>query len=88
MARTEEAKMLSDWNCLTEETQLLLSRAALQHAVANVAHQAELLAAQIEAGMLDDRGGPDALRLLAAITRVMDDCTALERTPIDQMAHA
>ena len=65
--------MLSDWNCLSDETQLLLSRAALQRAMADIAHQAEILAEQIETGMLDDRGGPDALRLLAAITRVRDD---------------
>jgi hypothetical protein len=32
--------------------------------------QAELLAAEIESGRLSDRGGADALRLLAAIVRV------------------
>ncbi len=80
--------MLSDWYCLSDETQLLLSHQALQRAIASFAHQAEILATQIEAGLLDDRGGPDALRLLAAITRVMDDCTALERTPAAAMAKA
>ena len=42
------------------------------------ADQAEILAAQIETGILDDRGGPDALRLLAAITRVADECNAMK----------
>jgi len=70
--------MLSDWNCLSEETQLLLSREALRRAVASVSSQAETLAAQIENGLLADRGGPDALRLLAAITRISDDCHAME----------
>ena len=73
-----KAKMLSDWNCLSDETQLLISREALRRAVAAFAGQAEVLAAQIEAGILDDRGGPDALRLLAAITRVADDCNAMK----------
>lgn len=66
--------MLSDWNCLTEETQLLLSREALRRAVATFGVQAEILADQIESGLLPDRGGPEALRLIAAITRVADDC--------------
>ena len=66
--------MLSDWNSLTDETQLLLSREALRRAVMSFAEQAEILAAQIEAGALDDRGGADALRLLVAITRVADEC--------------
>jgi len=70
--------MLSDWNCLSEETQLLLSREALRCAVANFAVQAETLALQIEAGVLADRGGPDALRLLAAITRVSEDRNAMQ----------
>jgi hypothetical protein len=80
--------MLSDWNCLSDETQLLLSRQALQHALANLAHQAEILAEQIETGVLADRGGPDALRLLAALARVMDDCAPLEATPIAAMPRA
>ncbi len=64
--------MLSDWNCLSDETQLLLSREALRRAMISIADQAETLAVQIEHGLLDDRGGPDALRLLAAITRIGD----------------
>lgn len=72
--------MLSDWNCLSEETQLLLSREALRRAVAILGVQAEILADQIETGLLPDRGGPEALRLIAAITRVADDCLNFECT--------
>lgn len=61
--------MLRDWDCLCEETQLALSSAAMLRALDSVAEQAELLAGEIEAGFLIDHGGPDALRLLAALVR-------------------
>ncbi|MGH7087114.1 MAG: hypothetical protein ACREFN_19255 [Acetobacteraceae bacterium] len=35
-----------------------------------IAGQAELLAGEIEDGALSDRGGPNALRLLAALVRL------------------
>ena len=38
-------------------------------AAATLADQAELLGLEMEAGTLSDRGGPDALRLFAAIIR-------------------
>jgi hypothetical protein len=41
----------------------------LRRATSCIAVQAESLAAQIEAGWLADRGGADALRLLAALVR-------------------
>lgn len=62
-----------DWNILSDETQLTLSRAALVLAVQTVADQAEMLAFEMENGGLSDRGGPDALRLFAAVLRVTQD---------------
>jgi hypothetical protein len=59
-----------DWDSLPESLQLSLAGAALRHAAARIATQADTLASEMEAGGLQDRGGPDALRLLAAIVRV------------------
>lgn len=59
--------MLADWNVLSEDVQLFVSHAAMLQAAEIVAGQAETLAKEIELGTLSDRGGPDALRLLAAI---------------------
>jgi hypothetical protein len=61
--------MLTDWSLLSEELQLVLSREALHHAAETIAGQAEFLAEEMESGALPDRGGPDALRLLAAVVR-------------------
>ncbi len=62
--------MPPDWNLLSERLQLVLSREALRRAAETIAGQADVLADEIEAGALADRGGPDALRLLAAIVRM------------------
>jgi hypothetical protein len=62
--------MLSDWNLLSEELQLVLSRGAPRRAAEIIVDQAEILAREMECGSLTDRGGPDALRLLAAVVRV------------------
>lgn len=62
--------MLPDWTILPDAVQLLLSREALRHAADKIAGQAEFLAGEMETGALTDRGGPDALRLLAAVVRV------------------
>lgn len=62
--------MVADWNLLSDDLQLTLSRAALQKAAETIAGQAELLAQEMEDGVLDDRGGPDALRLLARFVRL------------------
>ena len=61
--------MFADWNSLTDEAQIALSQQALHRAAAQIAVQAELLADEIECGGLSDRGGPDALRLFAAMVR-------------------
>lgn len=65
-----------DWNALSDELQLLLSREALRRAVETVAGQAELLALEMEEGRLADLGGAEALRLLAAVARATGE-TAL-----------
>ena len=62
--------MLSNWNLLSDDLQLTLSQAALYRAAETIAGQAEVLAREIEDGSLNDRGGPDALRLLARIVRL------------------
>jgi hypothetical protein len=61
--------MLRDWNLLTDDLQMALSREAMRRAADAIAGQAELLAGEMEAGALRDRGGPDALRLLAVVVR-------------------
>ncbi len=62
--------MVPDWNRLSEELQIALSREALSRAAVSIACQAEVLAEEMESGNLADRGGPDALRLFAAVVRV------------------
>lgn len=62
--------MLTDWSMLSDEIQLALSREALRHAAETIAEQAESLAGEFEGGGLTDRGGAEALRLLAAVVRV------------------
>lgn len=61
------------WTTLPEELQLVLSREAMRRAAATLAEQAELLAEEMERGTLSDRGGPDALRLFAAVVRATND---------------
>jgi hypothetical protein len=61
--------MLSNWNVLSDNLQLVLAREALLRAAETIAGQAETLAREMEVGGLQDRGGPDALRLLAAVVR-------------------
>ena len=62
--------LLSDWNGIPDALQILIAGSALQRAVETLAHQAELLAAEMEDGALSDFGGADALRLFAAIARI------------------
>jgi hypothetical protein len=59
----------SNWNTLNDDVQLALSREALRRAAETLAEHAELLALEMEHGTLNDRGGPDALRLFAAVVR-------------------
>jgi len=57
------------WQALPEALQLVLAQEAMRRAAATLADQAELLAHEMDAGTLVDHGGPDALRLFAAIIR-------------------
>jgi hypothetical protein len=61
------------WNTLPEDLQLLLSREALRRAAETLAEHADLLAEEMDRGTLSDRGGPDALRLFAAVVRATHD---------------
>ncbi len=61
--------MFRSWNCLPDDLQLAVTRQALLMATEASAHQADLLAAEFESGTLPDRGGSEALRLLAALLR-------------------
>jgi hypothetical protein len=61
--------MPSDTTPLTADAQARLQRETQRRAAAKFADQAEMLAREMEAGGLVDRGGPDALRLLAALVR-------------------
>lgn len=60
------------WNSLSDDLQLALAEQALQRAAATIAGRAECLTAEMEAGALADQGGPEALRLLAAVLRATD----------------
>jgi hypothetical protein len=62
--------MFADWNQMPDDLQIGLAREALSRAVAMIAEQAEALADEIERGSLTDRGGPNALRLFAAVVRI------------------
>lgn len=57
------------WHDLPDDLQLTLSREALRRAAETLAEHAELLAAEMDTGNLLDQGGPDALRLFAAVVR-------------------
>jgi hypothetical protein len=62
--------MPPDWHRLSDQAQLALARTALIQAAQTLALQAETLAREMEAGCIRDGGGPDALRLFAAILRI------------------
>lgn len=64
------SRTVNDWTLLSDDAQLELARQAMQRAAEALASHAELLAEEIESGAITDRGGPDALRLLARITRL------------------
>ncbi len=65
--------MPADWHTLSNEAQLTLARAALHRAAQTIAGQAEVLADEIDNGVLTDPGGADALRMLAAVVRSTED---------------
>ncbi|MFC7473126.1 hypothetical protein ACFQS7_02090 [Dankookia sp. GCM10030260] len=57
------------WTMLNDDQQLALAREALRRAAETLADHAEVLAAEMDRGTLVDHGGPDALRLFAAVVR-------------------
>jgi hypothetical protein len=61
------------WITLPENVQLVLPPEVMRRAAATLAEQAELLAEEMEPGTLSGRGGPDALRLFAAVVRATND---------------
>lgn len=61
------------WTMLPDHMQQFLAREALRRAAVVLADHAELLAAEMESGALPDRGGPDAMRLFAAVMRATND---------------
>lgn len=61
------------WELLTNDQQLGVADVALRFAMRTVAGHADTLAGEMENGCLLDRGGPDALRLLASALRVSMD---------------
>jgi hypothetical protein len=63
----------ASWNTLPEAMQLVLSKEALRRAAETLAEHAELLAEEMDRGTLSDRGGPDALRLFAAVVRATNE---------------
>jgi len=60
---------VQEWTTMPDELQLALAREALRRAADTLAEHAELLAIEMETGALRDQGGPDALRLFAAVVR-------------------
>lgn len=64
-----ETWMRGTWHALPDDQQLHLAREALRRAAETLAGHAEVLAEEMELGTLLDRGGPDALRLFAAVVR-------------------
>jgi hypothetical protein len=65
----------ADWHELSDSMQIALSRQALERAAETLAAHAELLAREMEGGALLDQGGPDALRLFAAVVRATNAST-------------
>jgi len=64
--------MLLNWDRLPDDMQITLAQEAFSRASGRIAIQAEVLADEIECGNIADHGGPDALRLLAAVLRSVD----------------
>ncbi len=65
--------MLNDWYLLSDDLQLVVSGEAMKTAMLTVAGQADALAKAMAAGVLVDRGGVDALHLLAAVMRLTSE---------------
>lgn len=62
--------MTEAWDDLPEDCRLWLAEGAMRQACVILATKAEGLAHDMECGEIANRGGPDALRLLARLVRV------------------
>jgi hypothetical protein len=65
----DDQAMRGDWN---DAANAPLDLAVLRRAADTIAGQAEVLAGEMESGAIADCGGPEALRLLAAVVRLGD----------------
>ena len=63
--------MFSAWTDIPDEMQVALAMEAMRRAALVIAGQAEALSSEIETGAIADRGGPEALRLLATVIRTV-----------------
>ena len=59
----------TEWQLLSDETQLALAQQAMRQAATIIADQAELFAVQFTTKTLVDRGAADALKLFAVLLR-------------------
>jgi hypothetical protein len=59
----------TEWQSLSDETQLALAQQAMRQAAKIIADQAELFAVQFQTKTLADRGAADALKLFAVLLR-------------------
>jgi hypothetical protein len=59
----------TEWQSLSDETQLALAQQAMRQAATIIADQAELFAVQFMTKTLADRGAADALKLFAVLLR-------------------
>ncbi len=68
-AMSTAAAQRTPWQTLPEDLQAALAQQALRRAALIIAEQAELFAVQFKAGVLQDRGATDGLKLFAALLR-------------------
>jgi hypothetical protein len=69
----EKTMRPATWTPISDAMQETLTREALRRAAAVLADHAEFLAGEMELGGLPDRGGPEAMRLFAAVVRATND---------------
>jgi hypothetical protein len=59
----------SEWHAMSDALQTALAAQAMHRAALVIAEQAEMFSRQFGAGVLQDRGAEDALKLFAALLR-------------------
>ena len=69
------APMLTEWNLLSDQMQLVLAKEAFRQALVRIIDNAGSLAGAMEVGAIVDRGGPEALRLfVSVVTETHHEC--------------